>query len=748
MKAATTASERLRILYDGLREARFARKSLHPDIGNLDLIFLEQQAGNPSTTMIEGWEAKLQRELEQGRLRAEFAFAFGKLLDEWVNPPETGPEEKIDAENSEPWRLLLQEPPPVDLSVLSEDSVKSFQHIRKLQENCREYGTEKIFDPVTDKEIKALLSFQGRDDFRQPHLRRQALDAARSDTVINELADTLTILLNNIDDWDWPSEGVRPVSVRKNQKWRPYLDESLVQLLFVQLIGLRWGMQIKTQLKHALRGHWVNRKLFWNEKWGLKTPAVNNLWSERNRYAMEFPLPVIPDHIENWVPKDGGYGRGRQPQSQPTHLEKLLQLVNTELQFLRASSLQNPVHVAQADLRNYYMSIPHAVLFQVAERFGVPDRWLAFLKKYLAIPLQTGNGVEKAKRGLILGHLLGTVLADLLLFILEMKVFEDHELRLFRVVDDLFFLTQEDTRATQAWQTIRSFCQSCGLEINEAKSGAVCVGGEKANNMPDGLPRWGILQLHEDGRWKVDEVLFDKILANTRQEVQSSPTVLGKVARYNENLAYVHKNLALTLPLGEAHFDTVAKNLSRMHNRLFAEDHGMLEELNQRFGEIFLDSEVQSAGPPEALLYWPITAGGLGLTHPLIIVAGFRKSQELNKIPAPPETDITDWTDRKIYNRWITYYRQLQMNLTMFGPSTATGMERLVQDFIARGGEVGGREQKTLSPYWRWIVYTYGPSVLDSLGTFRFLLTELVPLQLIFEGRIDIPSLSSTSDEG
>ncbi len=70
-------------------------------------------------------------------------------------------------------------------------------------------------------------------------------------------------------------------------------------------------------------------------------------------------------------------------------------------------------------------------------------------------------------------------------------------------------------------------------------------------------------------------------------------------------------------------------------------------------------------------------------------------------------------------------------------------MERLVQDFIARGGEVTGRGQSVLTPYWRWVVYTYGPSLLGALGTFRFLLTELVPLQLILENR----GLTTGSDD-
>jgi hypothetical protein len=58
-------------------------------------------------------------------------------------------------------------------------------------------------------------------------------------------------------------------------------------------------------------------------------------------------------------------------------------------------------------------------------------------------------------------------------------------------------------------------------------------------------------------------------------------------------------------------------------------------------------------------------------------------------------------------------------------------METLVKDFIERGADLSAGAQKDLSPYWRWVLYIYGPQILEQLGTFRFLITELVPLQLV-----------------
>src|SRR5205807_2565655 len=55
----------------------------------------------------------------------------------------------------------------------------------------------------------------------------------------------LTILLHNLGDWRWPEEGLTLRSLWTRNKWRPYLDEELLTLLFLQLVGLRWGMHLR-----------------------------------------------------------------------------------------------------------------------------------------------------------------------------------------------------------------------------------------------------------------------------------------------------------------------------------------------------------------------------------------------------------------------------------------------------------------------------------------------------------------------
>lgn len=755
-RAAGSDLERFHVLYESLQQIKFAQKPLHPDVANLNLLFLEEATGTASAAMIGDWNKRLERELQQGRLRTEFAHAFGQTLSEGATAPMAAPENtKIGSDgDTNPWQVLLQPPPAsVDLNWIREWFRKNQQPLTALREMLQTYGNGEALNPATKEEVKALLALQSGDDFRQPYLRRQAMTAARSETMVDELTDTLTILLNNLDDWNWPEAGVRPVATWKNQKWRPYLEEDLVHLLFVQLIGLRWGMKIKPLVRNNFLQPYGTTPLF-----PLKTSAPwtaeNQLLVQLIQRAATFFLPMIPDSLPAPGQKggygggSGGYGRGRQI-GVPAPLEQLLILIQAEILFHQAAFPNVPLHVVQTDLRDFYLRIPHAVLLEILDQLGVPERWRAFFQKYLAISLQEPDGSKQAaQRGLVLGHLIGSVLSEWVLLMMDAHVFQTTKLRLLHVVDDIFFFTDDAKKARNTWKAIAEFCQACGMEINEKKTGSVCLGGSKDPKLPAGLPSWGLLRLHEDSVWRVDEDEFNKVQKNVREEVTSAPTVLSKVARYNEHVLYLQKNLGLCAPLGTHHLQHVGKCLAQLHQQLFGAGHGMVEELHQRLQKLFLDVRLQKTGLPEALVYWPITAGGLGLTHPLINVAGFQKGLEgMPRKQSPVERGIpwTSDTSHQHYYEWINYYNQLGQPVPLSSPSKTPAMERLVQDFIARGSEVGGREQKGLSNYWQWIVYTYGPSLLEALGTFRFLLTELVPLQLILENRLDISGLAGAS---
>ena len=113
-------AEQLRILYKGLQEAKFAQKPLHPDVANLEALLYEADLGTAPPEMIGQWLRRLRREVEEGRLRAEFAFGFGRLLDEWMAAADAPVEEPAGPNPFEDKLDLLWEPEaePPDLGLL------------------------------------------------------------------------------------------------------------------------------------------------------------------------------------------------------------------------------------------------------------------------------------------------------------------------------------------------------------------------------------------------------------------------------------------------------------------------------------------------------------------------------------------------------------------------------------------------------------------------------------------------------
>jgi hypothetical protein len=301
------------------------------------------------------------------------------------------------------------------------------------------------------------------------------------------------------------------------------------------------------------------------------------------------------------------------------------------------------------------------------------------------------------------------------------------------------------------------------------------------------------LRLQADATWEVDETAMVQLEETLRQQAAASRSVLSLVARYNSYLQYILGQLALPVTLRGNHLRRVGRRLNRMHEELFGPRNGLVEEVGRRLRDCFADARLKERGLPHALIYWPITAGGLALAHPLLHVASYLDGQKRWSEPRPPQRDevaahlwrrtedarrspltpqerarlathldephAAQWrsqleqylrarghgtdphlpedeeVDVALAQVWAWFYNSAVNVTEPSGPPELAAMERLVKDFIERGSEVSGRGQTSLGPYWRWVIYTYGPSLLEALGTFRFLLTELVPLQLILENR-------------
>ena len=121
-----------------------------------------------------------------------------------------------------------------------------------------------------------------------------------------------------------------------------------------------------------------------------------------------------------------------------------------------------------------------------------------------------------------------------------------------------------------------------------------------------------------------------------RADLAASPSVLSLVAKYNGYLGIALRQLGLPLTLRGEHLRRVGQRLHRMHSELFGPGHGVVEEVGRRLRDCFADARLKEQGLPHALLYWPITAGGLALAHPLMHVAAHLRGRvgRLGSVPA------------------------------------------------------------------------------------------------------------------
>ena len=752
--ARRETADRLRKLYDGLRQLSFAGRPLHPDVANLQVLLYEAESGALSPDVLALWQRRLEDELAAGRLRSEFVYLFGALLEEWAREAPAGGRlaEESRRVRERLLRDALAEPEPHRPEDLLEALFADVgPALAERAQGAQERWRELLHGPVDEVELTALLNWLAGDIYQPPALRREARRFAGNDLLRKELADALTIMLAELHTWDWPAEGLATRALWTRNKWRLYLEEDLPTACLLDVVASRWveileeliGNQNSVTERRArlkkLRELNAPEVLLENERRmlrqaeqlaGLGLFEEGDVWDEEDSAG----APAEPESGSVIEARAKAQGDLRTFRAQLDYDGEsgagnaAVLLVGAEVRLARAAFPDRPLYVVKADLQDYYAGIPHDVLLGVLQRLGVAEADRAFIARFLAPPLQgSGPGAAKMRRGVPMTHVLSDVLAELLLRLLEKHVRQHARVRIVRLVDDICLLGFDTGAVVAGWRRVEEFCAACGLRVNPAKSGAVCLGGSLPEGLPRRRPRWGMLELDEAGCWHVHAETFAEHLAQARERVTAARSVLSRVQQYNANVKYLLGALAPGADLGDEHREAAGRALRQFHQDFFGAGNGIVAGLYATIHERF---QPEASGIPEAWVHWPITAGGLGLRNPLVVAGQYAAAYRERKPPAAPAERSVGWNVHR-GSEWAAYYRRLLERVEPVEPSETAVMKTLVDDFIARGADISAGRQQDLSAYWRWILYTYGPQILQRFGTFRFLITELVPLQLI-----------------
>ncbi|HEU0026391.1 MAG TPA: reverse transcriptase domain-containing protein [Ktedonobacterales bacterium] len=772
---AADDATRLRILYRGLRDLRFAKQPLHPDVANLEPLLRDLDHGEASTETLSYWRAELERELLRGQLRSEIVYVFGALLEE-------GAAEDLTTENQDQvardertaqMERIARQPQGngADRAEFLQTVFDEFQlpPLAELRAVTRSATDENVYQPLTytprgNVELEAILERMTNDRYRSSGLRSQARRFRQNPTLLKELSDALAILIDHIEEWDWPEDGVAAHTEWAGNKWRLFLDEDLPTACLLELLGGRWQQAFARVLKGA-PAHRIKRLERLHE---IGAPAII-IENEQSLLMASASAPPDFATVDIWAEEDAGSPRTSRPEdgaaqtwSEPgsilmrrasllgelrsfdrfdaygetgaaSGVETALRLVHAEVGLGRAAFPNQPVYIIKLDLRDYYPSVPHDVVLSVLTRLGVAERDLSFFRRYLSTRINDDTGLVTARSGLPNRRRLSDLLGESLLLLLDAYVRRRANVQIVRLVDDICLIAASPTAAVAAWDAVQAFCAGCGLHINDEKSGAICIGGELPPGLPATSVRWQLLTLTDQGQWVVDELAFERFLDQTRRQLAMTSSVIAQARQYNEGLTYLEHAIGLSLRLGPEHRRSVNDAMRRYHRSLFGDAQGIADLLRRAIHERFLRTSA-SAQLPEAWLYWPITAGGLGLRHAGLLAATHAESFDHQAPPVLPLQRPADWQRKD--NEWARFYGALLDQVEPAAPAPNKVMEALVKDFIARGAGLSAGQQRTLSTYWRWILYIYGPQILDAFGTFRFLFSELVPLRLITERQL------------
>lgn len=736
-EAAETDADRLRALYEGLRSLRLAGDLVHPELPDVTATLKTLDFAAPSE--IESWQRRLRGELDRGRARSEAVYAFGALLEDSASDVEEPIDESGRAEYLE---RAVAEPGPEPAALADGgllDQVFADGGFDRLVAGVEKvfadgFGTVEVTRPGVDGadqverqlaiDASLILGRIGRDRERPAALRGEARQFAGEMTESHvALRDALEMSLADPSAWDWPSDPLTTYAVATGDRVRFHPNLDLVSLLVLEQLAVWFSHAFP--LLHS--GH-ANRKNRLVRLLELNAPEVI-IANERRLFEEEIGLLNDPRILHGdtsgasiaarrdlelasmW---NAGMVAGSH-YGYAADSTRLLRVLGAELAIHEASD--RPFFAVRTDIADCFASIDHRVVHSMLERLGVPEPYRALARRYLGASVELEGGAAPVRRGVLLSLSLSREFADLILGAIELSV-RRTGVGTARVVDDLVIWSDDVDAIERGYAALLDAVAQVGLALQPAKTGAVAVAAPRPASLPEGPIRFNLLSLGPEG-FAIDPVALDELCASTRTTIESSQSVLAAVRAYNDQVRFLFEAVVphpdLTSASGD-HLAACGAALKRFADTVV--DGGIEAYLQDQIAQRWtLERPL-----PRAWLYWPVSAGGLGLRDAML---------ELGAIPTARSERPAEEFDELASKAWGKWYASLFEPRTAVPPRESAVSKAQLDDFIARGGELRGSAQAGLSVYWKWVLNTHGPEILERFGTFRFLLRKLVPLDLL-----------------
>ncbi|KAI1118101.1 hypothetical protein F5Y14DRAFT_297296 [Nemania sp. NC0429] len=664
-------------------------------------LWLQQSSYDPSVPaqMLRSYEALLRSKLEVQSRKLSIGYLWSRLVTEWMNsstPMSEAPgsdDESSDAERQEKHlKELCDKFEEVVFTPLETDETKIDQYMQGLFVSDDAKSALEALRADIQSHEHSLLSVDkpfNRDTLRwcvngllaEDLLSEEKQDILRefleSSVVLDEIADVLNLRFADFDNWSWEAgeQGI-PVLPRPqlNGKYRIWMDEDVLQAIFIHYVGIKNCVELKSALTKCLKRHW-------NWTAGKDMPSTDrfkyeyftgarlnpNTVVDKTRsvqFQDSFFLSQLPSSVttigkhravyvnDGAVQDDGDNGEQKN--------EKASENVNIKQKLLRTLATEAIVHrslygeaaVIQSDLQWYATGLSHTTIFTVMRFFGFSERLVSFYRKVLQAPLNmvrtpgaSPTGEPRIRqRGVPMAHAPEKLTGEMILFVMDLAVNRATGMLLYRLHDDLF-LCGEPSRCAQAWKEMEVFADVMGVVFNESKTGSVYLSDpEKSRDaeveatLPEGIVRIGHLLLDADsGEWVLDKDQIDEHVAQLRKQLAACTNILDWVKTWNSCISrfFSHTLGEPAYCFGLKHVDSVLQTYQRIQGALFKpsselpqSDEGgptvegnvvdyLKSKIKERFGVADL---------PDAFIFLPEQMGGLGVKNPFIPYLAYRNS--------------------------------------------------------------------------------------------------------------------------
>jgi hypothetical protein len=776
--------------------------------------FLQLAENDPSVSnnVIDGWTKALAQGFERQEQQQRFGELFAKLLQEWLKTGDEkmapglqasadGTFEKIGRkemhEQREKFEELVFTPNDTDVAAIekylqdlfsgTDDDKAVEEALEKLRKKIKDAAENFTNSPTEEsilKSIRLLLKSGLLSDDKAATMR----EFMGNKIVLKEFTDVIKLYVSSISNWSWPAEGV-PLEMRRqlNGKYRVYMDEELLQAVFLQYVGVYWsetlssafmtftflsGLEIRFQSTSKLSKELSLRRHAFLGNEGLSSIASKRLgrqkgvflnqlreqFTERttDSYGQDEFSPEPQTVVEKDETSYGGSGNIKQ---------SLLHLLMTETYLNR--NIHGQQTVVRSDFEWFGPSLSHTSILTILKFFGVPELWLGFFKTFLEAPLiftQDGPSaaVKVRRRGVPITHALSTVFGEAMLFCMDFAVMRNTNLFLYRMYDDLWLWGSDQAQCITAWETMNTFAKLVGLTFNQEKTGSICIGGNLDSRLPAGKIKWGFLELKSSGHFVVNQADVDLHIKELRLQLFACKSVFSWVQVYNNYIQFFVNNFAHSSRcFGMKHLQAIETTLHRIHAEVFPGHNGSVVEylksvIHTRFGVDDI---------PAGWFFWPSSLGGLQVHNPFIDLNAARFGKDLPEDPNDDFQSLVERMDLITYNsakaQWeqgsaeehtrcayidekegFMSFEEFAMGREARDPYWAERYEGLLKPEVAKadppsilpsvsaalGAQACG---KSSTCYWKWIVAVWGEEVTEKFGGQDIVREGLLPLGMV-----------------